>query len=193
MQKLSEIYVDDVSITYLPSEEPGGPAIEVKTPFKRTLEVRTTSAWLRFVHYLVDTIALYGLFIVLAVVYVTITGGLPEDDGIIYLLLFTAFVGYYMLMEGLLQTTLGKLFTGSIVVDEYGNKPNFKQVAGRSFSRLVPLEHFSYFGEPCRSWHDSWNDTYVVRKKDLAWMKQRLAEQEGGETTLYNSFVARQQ
>jgi uncharacterized RDD family membrane protein YckC len=61
--------------------------------------------------------------------------------------------------------TLGKLITRTSVVDAEGRRPTFKQVLGRTFSRIIPFEPFSFFGKDARGWHDSMSNTFVVVKR----------------------------
>jgi len=71
----------------------------------------------------------------------------------------------YIIFEAVTGKTLGKHITGTKVVNEYGDRPSFGQVLGRSFARLIPLEALSFFGTPTRGWHDSLTGTYVVKEK----------------------------
>lgn len=70
---------------------------------------------------------------------------------------------YYIVLEALFGRTLGKLITGTKVVGEDGNSASFGQIIGRSLSRLIPFEAFSFLGATGRGWHDSLAKTYVVR------------------------------
>jgi len=72
-------------------------------------------------------------------------------------------LGYFVFMESLFQRTLAKLLTGTIVVTENGARPSFAQILGRSFSRLIPFEAFSFLGgnHPV-GWHNSLSRTRVV-------------------------------
>ncbi len=74
---------------------------------------------------------------------------------------------YYFSLESLFGRTIGKVVTGSIVVDENGIKPGFKIICIRTLCRLIPFEAFSFLSKSARFWHDSFSKTYVVEKKDL--------------------------
>ncbi|MBZ4036204.1 RDD family protein [Flavobacterium sp. 17A] len=74
---------------------------------------------------------------------------------------------YYLFFESLFGRTIGKIITGSIVVDENGIKPSFKIICLRTLCRLIPFEAFSFLSKSARFWHDSFSKTYVVEKKDL--------------------------
>lgn len=73
---------------------------------------------------------------------------------------------YYCMTEGLFGRSLGKFITGTIVVDENGEKPDFGTILKRSLCRVIPFDGFSFLGSG-RGWHDSLSDTYVVNKKAL--------------------------
>ncbi|TDP03720.1 RDD family protein [Flavobacterium sp. 245] len=72
---------------------------------------------------------------------------------------------YFLITEGIFGRSLGKFITGTIVVNEYGEKTDFVTILRRTLCRFIPFEIFSCFGT--RGWHDSISDTYVVNKKAL--------------------------
>jgi uncharacterized RDD family membrane protein YckC len=80
------------------------------------------------------------------------------------LLGFLVFFIYYIGMEALFHKTIGKLITGTRVVNADGRPPSFGQVVGRSFARMIPFEAFSFLGGNGRpvGWHDSLAKTRVV-------------------------------
>ena len=125
----------------------------------------------RFLNYLIDRVAIIGGFAGLFFI-----GGLLENAGIvsgvtefageiggITDLILTAIgaVLYYTFFEGVFGRTLGKLITGTKVIDLNGKRPAFATILGRSFVRIVPFEPFSFLGSD-RGWHDRWSDTRVV-------------------------------
>lgn len=79
---------------------------------------------------------------------------------------------YYNVFEIFFGTTIGKLFTKTVVVDVYGEKPSANAILIRSLCRMIPFEVFSFFGTPCVGWHDSLSKTYVVNKEDLRISKE---------------------
>lgn len=133
--------------------------------------------WRRLFNLLIDWAANWLLSLLIAtpyIVYLVMQGGeealaeleqpnLLRDYGIG---LF-AMVLYYVSMEGLFGTTLGKLVTGTRVVSEDGRRPSWGQVVGRTLARVIPFEPFSvlFSGEDRRGWHDSLSRTRVVRKR----------------------------
>ena len=83
---------------------------------------------------------------------------------LIFVLSLAVWVGYYILMESSTGATLGKMLTGTRVVDQHGNKPTMAQIVGRSFARLIPFEAFSFLGSGPGGWHDTMSKTRVVLK-----------------------------
>jgi uncharacterized RDD family membrane protein YckC len=71
---------------------------------------------------------------------------------------------YYNMFEIFTSRTLGKFITKTIVVDEYGNKPEYQTIMIRSLCRLIPFDALSFLGATSRGWHDSISRTYVVQK-----------------------------
>jgi uncharacterized RDD family membrane protein YckC len=88
----------------------------------------------------------------------------PIIDRLLTLLLS---LPYFMIMELLTGKTIGKLLTGTVVVDRYGNKPQNSDIIKRSFARLIPFDALSFLGTIPRGWHDTLSDTYVVEEKAL--------------------------
>lgn len=73
---------------------------------------------------------------------------------------------YYLVLEGLFARSIAKFITGTVVVDENGEKPDFATVFKRSLCRFIPFDAFTFLGGS-RGWHDSISNTYVVNKKAL--------------------------
>ncbi|MBN9383490.1 MAG: RDD family protein [Chitinophagaceae bacterium] len=128
---------------------------------------------LRFVNFIVDRLLFYlfsrgfnifwGRFMTLVMYdedyYVRYTLSL-----VVGLLLYGLFMGA---TEALFKgKTLGKVFTGTRVVNPDGTPVSIKMAFLRGFSRMVPFEPFSAFGGDWpRPWHDSWTNTYVVKER----------------------------
>lgn len=184
--KLTDIYV-----SYGRSETTGELYASATTSDDGTrLTIKTVTAGKRFGHYLIDLVCFYaltfvaGVLLLLTFPYVDI-----ESSFVSYPLTATIIVLYYFTVESLLQSSLGKLVTGCVVIDEYGNKPNAMQILGRSFARLIPFEAFSCLGDNSRGWHDSISNTYVVQKEDLKWMLRLKEESQGVDTKAYDSLI----
>lgn len=123
--------------------------------------------WRRFFNFLIDQLGAGGLGFVVGLGMGAI-GWEPalnvlERHEVISGWLFM--VVYYTIFEGMTGRTLGKLITGTKVVNERGEPPSFGQSLGRSFARLIPFEPFSCLAQDGRGWHDSAPGTYVVRTR----------------------------
>lgn len=129
----------------------------------------------RFINYVIDIVAILFSIFVFGIVMALLAnlfdlsgllywlGNMSDFEGQILFLFISIF--YYTFTEGIFGRTLGKFITGTIVVDENGEKPSFGTIFKRSLCRLIPFDGFSFLGT--RGWHDSISDTYVVNKKDL--------------------------
>lgn len=82
--------------------------------------------------------------------------------------LFTFY--YYLILEGMFNTSIGKCITNTMIVDDTGTKPRFAQVIGRTFCRYIPFEPFSFFSRNGRGWHDSMSGTFVVKGEEEDWL-----------------------
>ncbi|WP_125722101.1 RDD family protein [Flavobacterium ustbae] len=134
------------------------------------------SAGARFVHYIVDVI----IFFIIMVVLGTIIGIMSalfgtnsfansadsSNELVLNIISIIILIIYYTVMEGLFGRSVGKFLTGSVVVDENGEKPDFGTILKRSLCRLIPFDAFTFLGGS-RGWHDSISNTYVVDKKGL--------------------------
>jgi uncharacterized RDD family membrane protein YckC len=69
---------------------------------------------------------------------------------------------YYILFEATFGKTLAKFITRTKVVSANGAKPTFLQIVGRTFSRLIPFEPFSFLESHPVGWHDKLSRTRVV-------------------------------
>ncbi len=113
----------------------------------------------RLANYLLDRFFRSTITIVIFVIAVS------YESKILYVLGSVIFLGYYIFSESIWQKTLGKLITGTKVVNYDGTKPGFWRIVGRSLSRLIPFDHFSFlFGRYPIGWHDSISKTLVVPK-----------------------------
>ena len=142
---------------------------------QQTSEYATTSQ--RFVNFLIDTIVYYAVSFVLGYVLALILRIFGAEDFLRWLMegsdgvkLFNLFFGLcvftltYTVIEGLSKgKTLGKLVTGTRVVNEDESPISWKQAFRRSLFRLVPFEGFSALnGFP---WHDRWSHTKVIKER----------------------------
>ena len=94
------------------------------------------------------------------------------------LVLLLLYPAMYTFCEFKWQKTLGKFLTKTIVIDEYGNKPDLSTIIARSLIRLVPFEPISCLGDDySNGWHDRWTKTWVVTEEELKILKKLQAEQ----------------
>ncbi len=148
------------------------PESDVETNRDKFHEIRPAGNWKRFGNYLIDYIAIYIFSMVVGVVVVLLSGeaGLQRLENITPIeeiaLGFIVYSSYYLLLEFYTGKTIGKLFTGTRVVNEQGGKPTFNQIVGRSLSRLIPFEPLSFFGASGRGWHDRFSKTYVIETRN---------------------------
>lgn len=130
----------------------------------------------RFLNYLLDNIFVLTLSFILGV-FLAFFGTILGLDGLLIWLdnigniegrvIFVVItILYYTVSEGLFGRSLAKLITGTVVVDENGEKPSFGTIFKRSLCRIIPFDGLSFLGSG-RGWHDSISDTYVVSKKAL--------------------------
>lgn len=83
---------------------------------------------------------------------------------------------YYLLMEILTSRSIGKYITGTMVVDQYGNKPSSQHIALRTLCRFIPFDPLSFLGTDGKGWHDQWSKTLVVDVKKFHEDKRRRHE-----------------
>ena len=150
-----------------------GKLVEVEKTLFKYKTVPYVTGWARFGHFLLDYL-FYYIFELAAGFSIGVVIGLLGGGHLInsinqtllgYILYAILYPLYYIILEGSTQASLGKLILKRVVVNEYGDKPTFKQILGRSFSRIVPFEALSCFGTI--GWHDDWSKTFVIRKKNL--------------------------
>jgi uncharacterized RDD family membrane protein YckC len=171
LQKITEIRVP---YTVKRRETINGVNQFVEKTLVRYADVKTVDGFPRFGHFLLDRVFFYifsGIlgFVLGIILVVTGTSSILHNssfeifDTLISWLILQPL--YYFIFEVSIQSSPAKAILGRIVVDEYGNKPTAKQILIRCFARAVPFETFSCLGS--RGWHDTWSQTYVIRKKDL--------------------------
>lgn len=92
---------------------------------------------------------------------------LTDSPLLLYAVTIPAIIIYYLLLEGIFNTTAGKSATNTTIVNEHGDRPGFVKILGRTFCRLIPFEAFSFLGAAARGWHDILPNTYVVESIDV--------------------------
>lgn len=132
----------------------------------------TASSGLRFANYLIDGIIKAVIdeiiFLLLGISQFedSTYGAGSELEHLVPRLavgLMTLFL-YYGVLEGTTGRTIGKLITGTIVVNREGQRISWGQAMGRTACRMIPFEVFSFLGSRAIGWHDSIPGTYVVNR-----------------------------
>ena len=117
----------------------------------------------RLSNYLLDSI-----FKVIIVLIVGTSVSLAVSNGGQHILLsflidLITYIAYYVICEAIWQKTPAKFITQTKVVMRDGSKPPLLNILGRSFSRVIPFEAFSFlFGAYPIGWHDRFSGTIVV-------------------------------
>lgn len=138
---------------------------------------------LRLINWILDIIMLIFLFLFLITIVIAVSKSYGNTTLPAYLIgnpigQFTFITAtrliYYICFETLFGQTIGKFTTKTIVVDENGERVPHEVILIRTLSRLIPLYEFSFFGVPCRGWHDRISKTYVVSKELLDERKKQF-------------------
>lgn len=149
------------------------PQAEVRRA-ERVAQLVIASRGQRFINYLIDALARQAIIFAMMMVYLGIAGeaavaAMKEPDIVLNIVIgYALVVLYYVPLEGMFGVTLGKLVTGTRVVDEQGRPPSWSQVLGRTFARLIPFEAFSVLfsrDDRITGWHDRLPKTLVVRSR----------------------------
>ncbi len=136
-------------------------------------EFKPATSGKRFLNRLIDT----ACYVIIALIFIN-SGLFGEalkntDSSLEFAIIEIPFlILYYLLFESIFHATPGKFVTNSIVVNDSGERPAFTQILGRTFSRLIPFDAFTFFGDPSRGWHDSIPNTYVVEAIDADSQKE---------------------
>ncbi|MBF6609334.1 MAG: RDD family protein [Flavobacterium sp.] len=148
----------------------------------------------RLANYILDLIVQYALMfgLVIAIAFISslfdsywFTDWIDSWTGFDeYLIGIVMILVYYFICEALFARTVAKVLTKTIVVRSDGTRPESMAILKRTFSRLIPFNHFSFLASPSRGWHDSLSKTYVVRKAELDQrMELHYAMEEIGQST----------
>lgn len=146
----------------------------VRENFRKDITaVKPVPAGKRFGNFLLDFLFIQVFSVIVGVIIgllYSLSGTAPEwlvsetgfGSNILGILLYLI---YYLLLEASTGQTIGKMVTGTFVVNLDGEKADFSAVLGRTFSRLIPFEAFSFLGKGV-GWHDTIPGTRVVFKND---------------------------
>lgn len=149
-------------------------------------EVKSLSTPLRMANCVVDMI-IYQILIsfvgyVSALTVANSQNNLAIDLGLEFSFFITTLLIYplyYSFFEYTWQRTPGKFITKTIVVNEYGEKPDLGYIILRSVLRMVPFEFISCYGDKYSyGWHDKFSKTWTVPYSELEELKRLQLEQE---------------
>lgn len=119
----------------------------------------------RFANYILDTIAYYIIIFIIAFIGGTFFGESDELYSFVMVSFYLGWLLYYWAFESLTGKTVGKYITRTKIVKADGSHPTGINVLGRTLSRLIPFEAFSFLGSPGKGWHDSIPEIYVINEK----------------------------
>lgn len=156
-----------------PGENPVTDRYVGKTNFDPS--VAMASGTKRFINLIVDSIVYYILTLLVGAFSGLVAALMFPDESLVYddsegtplwayVISISVLVFYYTVMEASFGKTVGKMVTGTRVVDKDGNTPDTGTIFRRSLARCVPFEAFSFLSNS-RGWHDKWTDTWVVTNK----------------------------
>lgn len=123
---------------------------------------------LRFANYIVDSI-ICNFAGSAASFFLDESSSLVDDNSILMasvLLPIVISIVYYIFFEHYNNgQTIGKLLTGTKTLTKKGAKPSLQRIIGRTLSRYIPFDAFSYLGDSKSGWHDSISGTIVINIK----------------------------
>ena len=133
--------------------------------------LNTASLSKRLANYLLDivfyyiSVFLFGIFLGIALAIVSphaLSYYSGEHKLMNYVLAAIIMFLYYVILESTTGRSIAKFITKTKVVDERGEKPDFKTIVIRTLCRFIPFEAFSFlFAEPS-GWHDTFSKTKVI-------------------------------
>ena len=173
MRKITEL--SETRYKTVREKDATGKKIPKQVEYRAYREVHVISGGKRFAHAFVDIIVYSVLYSFIEYLWQSVSQsdvlGSLFTGFFMTLVFWFSFPIYYVLFEHFLQRTPGKFLTKSLVIDEYGNKPEIGTNILRNIIRWVPFEAFSCLFSD-RGWHDRWSDTYVVTEDEYLKIKE---------------------
>jgi uncharacterized RDD family membrane protein YckC len=184
MIKITDLTEKKIRTTH--NKDAYGNRVRGKEEYIAKRPVRTVKSGPRFGHFIIDTIVIQVLIVLIQYILslVNLAAGFDNSIGLTVALISSLsglllYPFMYFICELYWQQTPGKFLIKTVVINEYGNKPDLRQVALRSLIRLVPFEPFSCLGDTySHGWHDRWADTFVVTKEELEKLKTLQQQQD---------------
>ncbi len=119
--------------------------------------MKTVGKETRVINFLIDTFVILIIWIAWSVI--------TENKFIGFEEFYVVFFLYYFLCEVLVQQTIGKKITGSVVVTTRGEPAGIFKIFIRTFMRLIPLDILSYMFGNGIGFHDMVSLTRVKLKE----------------------------
>jgi uncharacterized RDD family membrane protein YckC len=116
----------------------------------------------RFANYIIDRIVLLILIFICGMLYAIAFPFSGEMSTLTsYLIGYSVLILYYTILESTTGKTIGKMITGTRVLNDDNSSPSFGTIFKRSLCRIIPFEAFSFLGGN-NGWHDTLTYTQVV-------------------------------
>ena len=115
----------------------------------------------RFGNYIIDLVITYFIIFVVGMGYALVTQLSEMNQVVSYIIGILVIVTYYTILESINGKTIGKMITGTRVLNDDFSKPSLGTIFKRSWCRIIPFEAFSFLGSS-GGWHDTISDTVVV-------------------------------
>jgi uncharacterized RDD family membrane protein YckC len=139
------------------------PAAEIAgQPVARGPRLYPVSAGQRFLGFMIDYVAAMVFGTIMVAVLMLAFGEDLIDQIPESLIGIAGMATYYVLFEGLMARTLGKLVTRTRVVSADDRGLSFGRILVRTMARFVPFEALSFWFGDGTMWHDSWSRTAVM-------------------------------
>lgn len=128
---------------------------------------------LRLLNFVIDALIVCAVWYLLKTLLFTLdidaslyqfTGLGSMAGGVLYGVLL---LSYYLFCEAIWCRTIGKMVSGTMVVDRQGKPVSFYQALLRTLVRMIPIEWFSFITQDRPvGWHDEWSNTRVIELDD---------------------------
>ena len=127
------------------------------------LENNTVSSGIRFIHFVVDSIIVFILYLLIGGFFLFAFNLNANSNYLIFLFfILTSFILYYTLMEFKFQKTIAKFITKTIVVTSDGEKATLNEIFIRTICRCIPFDRISFLFTK-NGFHDRISNTKVIK------------------------------
>jgi uncharacterized RDD family membrane protein YckC len=124
--------------------------------------MRAVDKGVRAGNFIIDLVAYVIVFVLIAWPIAFVFPGLINKDANFNILASIVFFLYYFLSELFYGKTIGKVLTGTVVVDKNGNRPTVFKLFIRTLMRLFPFEVISFLLSHT-GLHDLISSTIVIK------------------------------